>query len=396
MTCEKCKSIVDVSDDGGPYTIRICEKCGRQMRVRERGKHSIGLEVRAGDQVVIPAGFISMSANPLKSTGRLFRKGLGWFVGLVFGIDISGQESRDNFVPYIESQIVQFEEFLKSSELFKGINLDDPSQEQQFFDTAVANKQSPEWFALVAANMATFAKEAIANKDAMSAAWAMASAERFRSLWIFKQNFEEAVWMGQSARTLTEILSLWEANKENSDEGFWQIKLQEASYVFSQLFSVPLTFIKDKAYVGGQQIDGKSGRLVDFLFSGGASGEAILIEIKTPKTPLLQKSKYRSSVHAPDSQLSGSIVQAADYRNSILRDLQSVTRDRAIGMAVFNPKIVVIIGNYAELDTEEKRRSFELFRSSVANIEIVTFDELFRKVEQLAKLFNLVRSPLTS
>jgi hypothetical protein len=29
------------------------------MKVRERGKHSIGLEVRAGDQVVIPAGFIS-------------------------------------------------------------------------------------------------------------------------------------------------------------------------------------------------------------------------------------------------------------------------------------------------------------------------------------------------
>jgi Domain of unknown function (DUF4263) len=390
MTCDQCEAIEDVSDVDGPYTIRTCEKCGRKMRIREFGKHGIGIEIKAGDQFVLPANFMSISANPLKSSGHLFRPGLAWFTEFIFLNDINAK--RDNFVPHLQKQLEQFEEYLRKSDLFKGINFDDPTQERQIYEVAEANIGSAEWFAFVAANLIQFVKQSIASNDSAAAAWAMATAERYRSLWIFKEHFEEVVWMGQSARKLTDVLALWKANETNSDEEFWQIKLQEASYVFSQLFSVPVTFIQDKAYVGGQQIDGKSSRFVDFLFSGGASGEAMLIEIKTPVTQLLQKSKYRSNVHAPDTALSGSVVQAADYRNSVTRDLQAITQGRNIGISTFNPKVVIIIGNYgSELDSEEKRRSFELYRSSLANIEIVTFDELFRKMEHLAKLFNLVK-----
>jgi hypothetical protein len=50
------------------------------------------------------------------------------------------------------------------------------------------------------------------------------------------------------------------------------------------------------------------------------------------------------------------------------------------------------MGNYErELTAPKLRSSFELFRSSLAGVEIVTFDEFFRKVEQLANLFNLGR-----
>lgn len=210
---------------------------------------------------------------------------------------------------------------------------------------------------------------------------------------LFKQNFEEAVWMGQSAKRLIDALSLWKANEGNGDEGFWQTSLRESSYIFSQLFSVPVTFIQGRAYVGGQQIDGRNARLVDFLLSGGSSGEAILIEIKTPTTPLIQKSKYRTSIHAPSSDLSGAIVQAADYRNCVLREIRGVTQDRPSDLSTFNPKAIVIVGNYtSELDSDEKRRSFELYRTSLSNIEIITFDELFGKIEHLAKLFNLVKT----
>src|SRR5687768_16295988 len=152
---------------------------------------------------------------------------------------------------------------------------------------------------LVATSLYSTVINGLADLSPIDAIWATAVAERYRSLWIFKQNFEEAVWMAQSAKTLIETLSVWQTNRTNDDEEFWQARLQEWSYVLSQLFSSPVTFIKGKAYVGGQQVDGRSARFVDFLFSGGAGDEAILIEIKTPKTPLLQKSKYRSSIHAP-------------------------------------------------------------------------------------------------
>ena len=92
----------------------------------------------------------------------------------------------------------------------------------------------------------------------------MANAERFRALYVFKEFFEEVVWMGHSAKRLIELLSIWDANKENGDEEFWQIQFQSHALALSQLFSVPVTLIEEKAYVGGQGIDRQDARLVDF------------------------------------------------------------------------------------------------------------------------------------
>ena len=169
--------------------------------------------------------------------------------------------------------------------------------------------------------------------------------------------------MGHSAKHLTELLNLWDANKANGDEGFWQITFQSYPFAFTQLFSVPVTLIEGKAYVGGQGIDRSDARFVDFLFSGGSACEAILIEIKTPLTPLIQLKPYRGNAYAPSSDLTGSVVQVADYRASLNREFDSLNRDKKHDLAAFNPKAVVIIGNASELDNEKKLRSFELFRS---------------------------------
>ena len=65
-------------------------------------------------------------------------------------------------------------------------------------------------------------------------------------------------------------------------------------------------------------------------------------------------------------------------------------------MKAFNPRTVVVIGNSkVELVDHATRRSFELFRAS-CEVEIVTFDELFRKVEVLAHLFGLVPKAATN
>jgi hypothetical protein len=390
VACDQCDEIVDAAESGGIYTIRSCKKCGREIKVRESGKHGIGVEIRKGDRVVVPSGFIRMAANPLKGGGNFTRHGLTWFSEIVFADDITA--NRTDFGPYLDRTIEKLDQFLRASKLLKDIDFDDPI-EDALYKCVEANKGTAEWFAFVAANLFSFARESIKSNNVSDTAWSVAAAERFRSLWIFKEYFEDVVWMGHSAKRLTDVLSLWKANQTNSDEEFWQIKLHEASYVFSQIFSVPVTLIQDKAYVGGQQIDGKSARFVDFLFSGGTSGEAMLIEIKTPVTRLLQRTKYRSNVYAPTSDVTGAVVQAADYRDSFSRSLRDAIQNKGAGLTAFNPKAVIIVGNYAaELDTEEKRRSFELYRSSLSNIEILTFDELFRKMEYLAKLFNLVKS----
>jgi hypothetical protein len=242
----------------------------------------------------------------------------------------------------------------------------------------------------MAAGYCSIPQTAIEEGNASDAAWAMGVAERFRALTIFKLNFEEVVLMGHSARRLVELLSTWDANKHNNDEGFWQIKLSEHAYAISQLFSVPVIFIRGRAYVGGMSLDSKDARFLDFMFSGGASNDAILIEIKTPATRLLA-TKYRKNVYPPSKDLGGAVVQINDYTHT-LRENIIVTKREGVDLNVFNPRRVVIIGNYAEeLSDARKKTSFEHFRRSLTGIEIVTFDEFFNKIEHLAKLFNLVR-----
>src|SRR3954471_22502626 len=123
MGCSQCDAILDVSEADGPYTVRSCEACGRRMKIRELGKHGIGIEIKKGDQFVIPANFITISANPLKSTGNLYRPGLAWFAELVFANEITS--NREDFAPYLDKQLLELDEYLRKSEIFKGIDFDD-------------------------------------------------------------------------------------------------------------------------------------------------------------------------------------------------------------------------------------------------------------------------------
>jgi hypothetical protein len=302
----------------------------------------------------------------------------------VFG---DGLETRRNdFLAAIAELDDGYREVLKKSPLLAGFDFENSDQSEPIFNKLSEKRGTPEWWIYASGCFLSIAKDAIEKQDAVLAAWAVACAERFRSLYLFKEHFEEVVWMGHSAKRLTDLIHLWDANKTNDDEEFWQIQFQSHSFAFTQLFSVPFTLIEGKAYVGGQGIDKNDARLVDFLFSGGTASETILIEIKTPVTPLIQKKLYRRNVYAPSAELAGSVVQVEDYRRSWNQHVHTLVHDKKYDLAAFNPKAVVIIGNSSNLDDERKKRSFQLFRSGLSNVEIVTFDELFLKIERLASL----------
>lgn len=236
--------------------------------------------------------------------------------------------------------------------------------------------------------LARLARDAATVERAM---WATACAERCRAMMIYKAQLEEVVQMGHSARRIVDMLGTWDAHKEDSDEEFWQITFGQNSYVLSQAFAVPLVFIKDKAYVGGMKIDRSEARFVDYLFSTEVSREAILIEIKTPTAPLLG-SEYRGSL-LPSRELMGAVLQVLNYRAELIQNLKQLTRDGEVKLSAFNPRCAVIIGNAQDdLRDENARRSFELYRGSTAGVEVITYDELFRKVEVLADLFSLRRN----
>lgn len=387
MTCQKCEHVVERPDV--PHVVRPCEGGGRPLRIREPGAHGIGFQIRKGDQVVVPADWLRLSLNPLKSTGQLSRYGLQWFAEQIHLEDLP--KKKDEIGAEIERLEKRCDAILTGSKLIEGLDLENPEHAQQIIEKLKGNRETVEWWALLMGTYIAILRDAIDKGDVLQAVWATGCAERSRSMLLFKEHLEEVVWMGQSAKRVVDILRTWDNNQSNDDEGFWQITFRENVYAISQVFAVPLVFIKDSAYVGGMNIDRQNAKLVDYLFSLESSQEAVLVEIKTPATKLLG-SKYRGT-YRPSLELSGALLQVLEYRRTLIANLTSVADGTGHKLKAFSPKCVVVIGNGGkELDVEQKRTAFELFRSNSKHVEIITYDELFRKLDVLANLFSLTHA----
>lgn len=358
------------------------------MHIVERGAHGRGVAIRDGDRFVIPSKWLQFSLNPLKSRGTFTRYGLQWFAKKIWMEDLPSQKDS------VEEELKKIEdssdEILKNSSLLEGLNIESEDDSGRIVEILKENQESPEWWAFLTGVFLSFIRDAQDKSDIKQAVWGAICAERARSMRIYKEHLEEVVWMGHSAKRIIDALRTWDENKENSDEEFWQITFKDHSYVISQVFAVPIVFIKDKAYVGGMNLEQKDAKFVDYLFSMESSREAILVEIKTPTTPIIG-SKYRG-IFKPSAELSGFVVQALDYRAELTQSLGTIAQGTGHDIKLFHPRCVVIVGNGEKLKSEKQRKSFELFRGSLKDVEIVTYDELFRKVEILANLFNLIRN----
>ena len=184
-----------------------------------------------------------------------------------------------------------------------------------------------------------------------------------------------------SLKAIAESLELWAAHRENGEEEFWQRLLAERSFLLEQLFAWPCTIISEKAYVGGKSVQNAGGNLADFLVKNELTASAALVEIKTPTTALTGR-EYRAGIPNVSGDLAGSVVQVLTYKAS-LRESYRNLRGQDETWDVFDPPCVVIIGNTKSLARREQRSTFELFRQQLVGVRVVTFDELFARLEKL-------------
>jgi hypothetical protein len=187
------------------------------------------------------------------------------------------------------------------------------------------------------------------------------------------------------AAALRTVLGIWKADSANSSEEFWQRTLGDHAFVFSQVFAYPIVMIREKAYVGGKRLDNHHGNVVDFLARSESPGNALILEIKTPATPLLG-SEYRDEAYPLSSELSGAIAQVMKYRDSLSANVRFLATDAERSLLATEPRCLVIAGHCDSLDSTPKRLSFERFRERLVGVTVITFDELFRRVEQLEEL----------
>ena len=189
--------------------------------------------------------------------------------------------------------------------------------------------------------------------------------------------------------TLKEYKDLMKLTTEgDSLEKRWQDFLKLHNWIFSSIFAQPIILYRDEAYVGGKTLDNKNGKFNDFLIKNSLSDNVSFLEIKTHKTKLLEKNAYRGDdVFSATKDLTGCINQVLNQRDNFQKEFYITKGKTKEDFETFNSKCVVLIGSIKDL-TDKQKYSFELFRSNSRDVEIMTFDELQRKIESLQTLMK--------
>ena len=141
-----------------------------------------------------------------------------------------------------------------------------------------------------------------------------------------------------------------------------------------------------KSYVGGKKIDNSGGNIVDFIYKNEITNNIAIIEIKTPKTKLIGPN-YRNNAYCIHQDLIGGISQVLAYKTEIEKSYYQLFVQEHLKL--FNPKCILIAGNLeGEAPNETQLCSFELFRHNLTNVEVITYDELFAKLQLLLDLLQ--------
>lgn len=368
------------------HTVRPCQKCGKTTYVFEPGENGQGIQVRAGDRLVFPPGTISMGLDRSSSSDWFTRSGLGWFASMLFGA--GAPEKPDDISNLFDHYLEEGQSILRHSDALKDLDLESEAGVQEAAERLKGRDELRDsieyWaFGLIAALADTVS--ALDQNDAQRAVWAMNRLTNAHAMLVFKRDLEDVAWRGYLTESLRDVLRIWHSNQNNDDEEFWQQTFTDHPLILSQAFAVPIVILKSKAYVGGKGIENSQGKVTDFLVANRLSGNAALVEIKTPKSKLVGAS-YRAGVYAISSELSGAVVQVSAQRDTFLKDYHQVAHNSGVQFTAFSPHSLIIAGSLQEgLTDAYRRQSFELFRQGLRDVQIVTFDELFAKIENLLR-----------
>ena len=165
----------------------------------------------------------------------------------------------------------------------------------------------------------------------------------------------------------------------DKDEKYWQNIITQNNWVLSQLFPYPFVFHGDKVHIGGQTLE-KEGGICDFLVKNEITSNVSLIEIKANTDQLVNNQPYRKGLntYSMSDNVIGGVVQLLDYKNTLMaHSIQLLSPEK---LNSFNPQCVLIIGRIGGLNADQKR-SFELYRSEINSVTIITYDELINRVE---------------
>jgi hypothetical protein len=190
----------------------------------------------------------------------------------------------------------------------------------------------------------------------------------------------------------------FKANLEKEmGESYWQEYFVKNQWIFG--FGLKYQFLhllQEQPHYGGVNVSGKGAQRGDYLLNTVAENKfTVLVEIKKPETNLFahtksgELGKYRNGVPLLSYELTGAVsqIQVNSKTWEIEGSNSQQNREHLQDEKIFthSPKGIVVIGHTQQLDSSEKRNTFELYRSNIHNPEIITFDELFERAKYIVE-----------
>lgn len=182
-----------------------------------------------------------------------------------------------------------------------------------------------------------------------------------------------------------------ESNINNSNESFWQGFFSRNAWALSQLFNSPLMIYNGARYVGGKSIDNKSGKYTDFIYKNPLTQNISLIEIKTPTEKIFLQSVYRQDVPKMSEEIIGGVNQLLVQRQSLYNEYtilrNNVLEQQKEDFKAINIQTILLVGKIQGLSPMQLKCLLS-YRNELKSVEIITFDELLLKVENLIHLLK--------
>jgi hypothetical protein len=190
--------------------------------------------------------------------------------------------------------------------------------------------------------------------------------ERARAVELFRQHIEDPA----------------------ATEPKWQQFFERNEWIFGHGLDYRfLHRIQAQPNYGGVELDGTGAPRGDYLMATMARvGFTVLVEIKTPFTPLLGSDQYRNKAYKIGPELSGGVAQVqaqcALWAEEGSRERNNAEQLLRSDIHTYEPKGILVIGDTRQIaDDPDKRATFERFRRNLHNPDILTFDELLQRAE---------------
>jgi hypothetical protein len=181
---------------------------------------------------------------------------------------------------------------------------------------------------------------------------------------------------------------------DKKEEKVWQTFFEKNEWIFGYGLDYRFqTILQRESHVSDVELDGSNTVIADYLL--GDKKFTTFVEIKKPSTPLFGAVKNRSNSWRLSNDVVHSVSQILEQKASGLIKLdkqQYNSSGNPINQKAYDSKVILVMGHWKqleesinELESEIKKRTFELFRNDSRNIEILTYDELYDRARYIVE-----------